>query len=520
MMITSRSRRSLGRLFLMLGLLVVLTAGSLAGAASERITYAIDVDIANLDPLNAIDPGSAAVFQQIYEPLVRINMKGGIDPTLARSWSVSQDKLTWTFTLRTGVKFHDGTAFNAGAVKAHFDRMFDPKKPNRSRGSFDMIADTKVVNDSTVAFVLKKPYAPFLSLMANPSVAICSPAAVAKWGDNYPFHPVGTGPWVFKEWVSGDHTTLVRNNNYWGMKPKVGELVFKPVPEPGARVIMLETGQADVANTLAPDEVQRLQSNSKIAVYKQPVLRGWFIGLNALEKPFDDVRVRRAMNYAIDVSAITDSILRGTARPLTAPVNSKVWGYSKQKDYAYDPAKAKQLLREAGYAQGFEANLWMPASGAGIVPEVSQAIQAMLGAVGVKVKITPFEMSAFIDNIIKDPEQSRKAGKQMILLGIGAGTGEASSIMNEFFHTESWAPVKYNRYFYSNKELDKLLSESLVTLDQAKQKAILAKAQKIVWEDAPWVFLYEMMGVYGARTNVKGLQWLPSNYILFNTVSK
>ncbi|MDD3599078.1 MAG: glutathione ABC transporter substrate-binding protein [Firmicutes bacterium] len=492
------------------------------GAAAEngRVVYAIDVDITNLDPVNSIDPGSAAVNQQIYEPLVRMGSTGDIEPVLAESWSVASDKITWSFNLKKGVKFQDGTPFDAAAVKTHFDRLLDPDKPSRARGAFTMIKKVETAGSHTVKFVLAKPYAPFLAVMTDLGGLICSPTAVEKWGDDYPFHPVGTGPWMFKEWLPADHTTLVPNPNYWGGKPKISELVFKPVPEPSARVIMLENGQADVANTIMPDEMKRLERSKDITVQRVPVLRGWFIGLNVLEKPFDDVRVRKALNHAVDVNIIANQILRGTARPLTAPVNSRVWGYSRQTEYEYDPVKAKKLLAEAGYAKGFEANLWVPASGAGFMPEVPQAIQAMLAEVGVKVKIIPFEMSAFIDNIIKDPVESKKSGKHMVMMGIGARTGEAATIMDEFFGTGSWAPVKYNRCFYSNEAVDKLLEQALQTFDQAKQKAILAKAQEMVWDEAPWIFLYEMMGVYGYRDNVKGLQWLASNYILFHTVEK
>ena len=512
---------SIRRGFLAIIAMVVLVAVvPVAVADSRRIVYAIDVDITNLDPINSIDPGSAAVTQQIYEPLVRIGSNGEIEPVLAESWSVGSDKVTWLFNLKKGVKFQDGTPFDAAAVKAHFDRLLDPDKPARARGAFDMVKKVEVASTYTVKFTLTKPYAPFLAVMTDLGGLICSPTAVKKWGDDYPFHPVGTGPWMFKEWLPADHTTLVPNPNYWGGKPKVSELVFKPVPEPSARVIMLENGQADVANSIMPDEMKRLERSKDIQIHKVPVLRGWFIGLNVLEKPFDDVRVRKALNHAVDVDIIANQILRGTARPLTAPVNAKVWGYSRQSAYEYDPAKAKKLLAEAGYAKGFEANLWVPASGAGFMPEVPQAIQAMLAEVGVKVKIIPFEMSAFIDNIIKDPAESKKAGKHMVMMGIGARTGEAATIMDEFFGTGSWAPVKYNRCFYSNKTVDKLLEQALQTFDQAKQKAILAEAQRIVWDEAPWIFLYEMMGVYGSRTNVKGLQWLPSNYILFHTVQK
>lgn len=492
--------------------------GTLAG--NGKIVYAIDVDLANMDPLNAIDPGSYAVFQHFYEGLVRMTMDGDIEPVLAESWSVSSDNVTWTFNLRKNVKFQDGTDFNAAAVKAHFDRMLDPKQPNKVAGTFEAIKEVSVASAYQVRFVLKRPYAPFLALLTSASASICSPTAVVKYGKDYPFHPIGTGPFVFKEWVAGDHTTMVRNENYWGKKPGVQEVVFKPVLEPSARVIMLETGQVDAANSIIPEEIARLNKNKNIIISKQPVLRGWFIGLNCLEKPFDNILVRKALNHAIDVEAITHEILRDTATPLTAPVNSRVYGYSRQADYEYDPIKAKNMLAEAGYKNGFECNLWVPASGAGFVPEVPVIIQAMLEQVGVKIKIVTFEMSAFIDNIIKNPEESKKSGKHMVMMGIGAGTGEAANIMKEFFHTISWAPAKLNRIFYSNKQVDKLLDEALGTFDVSMQKAVLANAQKLVWDDAPWIFLYEMMGVYGVSKNLTGLQWMPSNYIIFHTADK
>jgi len=499
---------------------ILVTIAPAARADSGRIVYAFDVDISNLDPVHTVDSGSYAVNQQIYEPLVRLSSTGEIEPVLAESWSVGSDNVTWYFNLRKDVSFHDGTRFDAAAVKTHFDRLLDPNKPARARGAFTMIKRVDVAGTYTVKFTLSKPYAPFLAVMTDLGALICSPTAVKKWGDDYPFHPVGTGPWMFKEWQPADHTTLVANPNYWGGKPKVSELVFKPTPEPSARVIMLETGQADVANGIVPDEMKRLERNKDITIQKVPVLRGWFIGLNMLEKPFDDVRVRKALNYAVDVNVITDQILRGTAKPLSAPVISKVWGYSRQPDYDYDPVKAKKLLAEAGYEKGFEANLWVPLSGPGFVPEVPQAIQAMLAEVGIKVKIMPFEMSAFIENILKGPAESKKAGKHMVMMGIGASTGEAATILHEFFGTSSWAPVYLNRCFYSNKIVDKLVEEAQQTFDQTKQKAILAEAQKTIWDEAPWIFLYEIMTIYGFRSNVKGLQWLVSNYLLFHTVQK
>src|SRR5690625_4864219 len=174
-----------------------LVTGAATAQSDDTVTYAIDADITNLDPIHAIDPGSAAVYLQINEPLVRINMEGDIVPVLATGWSVSEDNVTWTFELREGVTFHDGSAFNAEAVKAHFDRLLDPEQPNRSAGSFDMVAEVSAPTEYQVSFELTKPFAPFLALMTSPTATITSPTAVELYGNDYPFNPVGTGPWMF-----------------------------------------------------------------------------------------------------------------------------------------------------------------------------------------------------------------------------------------------------------------------------------------------------------------------------------
>ena len=501
---------------------IVLALALFVGISSvgaERFVYAMDIDIANLDTIHSIDTGSAAVNWQIYEPLVRLDINGDIVPLLAESWITSDDSLEWTFALREGVVFHDGTPFNADAVKYHFDRMLDPEKPNRTQGSFYMITDVVVDSEYEIRFVLDRPFAPFLALLTSISGGIASPTAVELHGDDYPFNPVGTGPWRFKEWIPGDRTILEANTDHWRNVPGYGTLEYRPVLEPGARVIMLETGAAHAAASISPSDIDRIEARGDIDVYIEPISRGWLISFNVKHKPFDDVRVRQALNYAIDVSVITDDILLGTARPFTSAVNSAVYGYAKQ-DYQYDynPEKARELLAEAGYPNGFDATIWYPGSGAGMEQDIPEVLQAMLADVGINLKLESMALATFVDAISKNPEDSAANGKELILLGMSAGTGEAANILFEFLHTDSWAPVNVNRGFYSNPVVDELIMDAMTTLEADAQLEIMAELQSVVWEDAPWVFLYEMSGVYGASKDVAGLNFLPQNYILFDEV--
>lgn len=503
--------------YILVALFAVLT---MSFSAAEKLVYAMDIDIANLDPIHSIDTGSAAVNWQIYEPLVRLNISGDIDAVLAESWTTSENNLEWTFKLREGVTFHDGTPFNAEAVKYHFDRMLNPDEPNRTQGSFYMIVDVLVDSEYEVRFVLDQPFAPFLALLTTISAGIASPTAVELHGDDYPFNPVGTGPWKFKEWIPGDRTILEANADHWRFVPGYDVLEYRTVLEPGARVIMLETGAADAAASIPPTDVERLRARGDLDVYVEPISRGWLISFNVLKEPFDDVRVRQAMNYAIDVSVITDDILLGTAQPFSSAVNSAVYGYTPQPEqYDYNPEKARELLAEAGYPDGFDATIWYPGSGAGMQQDIPEVLQAMLADVGINLKLESMALASFVDAISKNPEDSAENGKELILLGMSAGTGEAANILFEFLHTDSWAPVNVNRGFYSNPVVDDLIMKAMTTLDQEEQLAIMADLQAEVWEDAPWVFLYEMAGVYGAKKSVSGLNFLPQNYILFDEVT-
>src|SRR5213593_3793915 len=256
------------------------------------LTFATGADPDSLDPQNTQSNPGEQVNRMMHENLIRFNAKMQLEPGLAESWSVSKDGLTWTFKLRKGVKFHEGTAFDAKAVKYFFDRVLGDEKPFKA----------------------------FLFIMAHSAGAIVSPAAHQKWGKDLALHPVGTGPFKFVEWVKGDHVTMERNDAYWGGRPNLDRVLVKTVREDQARVLMLESGDADLIVNIPTEEIPRLKKDPRFTIESSPTARALFIVINVKKKPFDDVRVRQALNYAVNRDTIVKELFQNNAQVIPGPV--------------------------------------------------------------------------------------------------------------------------------------------------------------------------------------------------------
>jgi peptide/nickel transport system substrate-binding protein len=348
---------------------------------------------------------------QIYDPLVKFNVEQGDTipvpkPALAESWTVSDDKLTWTFKLRSGVTFHDGTPFNADAVIFGLDRVLNKNAPQYSAvtaggaGSFlQQVKSYSKVDDMTVAFVTPAPYAFLLDDLAL--FLIASPTAVTKYGADYVKHATGTGPFVMSKYVDGQEMDLEPNKNYWGEKAKLDKLILLPMPEPATRQAALQSGQVDWAEVPPPDSLDQFKAQN-YQIFLKPYRHTIIYELNGYKAPFNDVRVRQALNYAHD-RAGTVSLIHGVGVPATQympegdPWFDKNWG-----GYSYDPAKAKQLLSDAGYAKGFKMSLIYPTSGSGnMFPgPMTERLQQDLKAVGIEVDLVPLEWNTIITAFI------------------------------------------------------------------------------------------------------------------------
>ncbi|RYL92480.1 glutathione ABC transporter substrate-binding protein [Sporolactobacillus sp. THM7-4] len=497
---------SLVLMFCMLAL-VLSGCGSAGGTKKavskngKNIVVALDSNFVSLDPQDTNDNLSFTGEKTMLEGLIGFDKNMKIVPVLATSYKASKDAKTYTFKLRKGVKFQDGTPFNAEAVKFNFDRISDPKSTLKRHSLFAVIKETKVIDEYTVQFKLSQPFGAMINTFAHPAGMIISPSAVKKYGKDFMKHPVGTGPYKFASWTQGGNLKVVKNPNYWKKgEPKLDSITFKPVPEDGSRVDMLKTGEADLINPLPTVQAKALSGKNGIDVITNPSIGVRYMSMNTMKKPFNNVKVRQALNYAIDKKAFNSIVYNGYGAPATSSMGPEVQFYSKQKPYNYDVNKAKQLLKEAGYPNGFQTTLW--------AGNMSQSIKAMeflqqqLSKVNVKLKVVPMEAGTMSNKIwgVTNPE---KADIQLYYGGWTPSTGDADWAIRPLLGGASFPPAAYNTAYYKNSEADKLINAALQTADPAVRQKDYAQLQTKIWQDAPWVFLSTPDNVYGMRNYLK-----------------
>lgn len=483
-----------------------------------NLVYVLPSDIASFDPQNTKETVSGMVNSQIFDYLTELQPDGSVGPGLAESWETSADKLTWTFHLRKGIKFQDGTPFNAEAVKINYDRVLNKDNALPSIQLLSGVSEVKVVDDYTLQIVTKEPFGPLPFHLSHYSLGIISPAALKSMTpEELAQKPVGTGPFSLVSYTPNESIVLKANPNYWGAKPHVDTITFKPAPEAATRSVLLQTGAADIVAKISPQDVASLNEAKGVHVDVEPFTRVIFIHMNEKKEPFGNVKVRQALSYAIDRQSIVKNILKGYASVATGPMGKGVFGYTDAGHYTYDPQKAKQLLADAGYPNGFSTTMWVPAGRYQGAEEAAQAVQAQLADIGVKVDIQVKEWSSLLSQIKKGPDEAQW---DMLLLGFAPATNDADWQLYSQFNTKSWAPLSNNRSFYSNPEVDKLLDQGRFSTDQTERKAIYAKILKIIYQDAPELYLYQTTQIYGVSDKVSGLVYLPIDIQNLETVSK
>jgi len=483
-------------------LLLLVTAPALAQKPGGSLVIAQGVDAVTLDSHLVVDSPTFTVTSHIFETLFDYTPDGKIVPHLAESHSVSPDGLAWTLRLRKGVRFHDGTLLDAEAVKFNLERVLAPDTRSTYRFLISRLSKIEVVDASTLRLTTDKPFAPMLAHLTHGAIAIQSPAAIKKHGREYANFPTGTGPFRFKEWVRGDRLVLVRNGEYWGRKPLLNELIFRPVPEGGARVALIETGAAHVIVRVPPRDAPRLRGSKDVTVIDTPSVRTIYIAFNMLKPPFTDLRVRRALNHAVDKPAIVQHILGGMGRPSDAPVSPGIFGYRPIMSYEYDPARARRLLAEAGHPSGFRTELYCPTGRYLNDIQVCEAVQAQLREVGVDAAIKTMEWAAYLDATKKGPQESVVP---MYMLGWGTVTGDADYGLYALFHSSQWTPAGQARNFYKNPKVDELLDRGRAATRPALRETAYRDAMELIMKDAPWLFLHAESQLSAVRKNVKGV---------------
>lgn len=460
---------------------------ALSGAADAKtLTVGVSANLTGLDPSNINDTLSQSATRMIYQGLYGFDQDMQLVPVLAESYTVSDDAKEYTFKLRQGVKFHDGTDFNAQAVKVSVERLADPANRLKRQSLVSMLDHVEVVDDTTVKIVLKEPFGALVNNLAHAGAMIFSPAALEKYGKDIDRNPVGTGPFKFKSW-SADTLQVERNDSYWreGL-PKVDGVTLRSVPENGSRVAMLQAGEAQMITPVPSEMVKVIEKNPAIEVVNQPSIVEWYVAMNTMKKPFDDPRVRQALNYAVDRNAFCKVVLNGFCTPADSPMPALLKFYAKQGEWPYDPAKAKQLLADAGYADGFETEMWSGNSTTSI--RAMQFLQQQLAQVGVKVNVTPLE-AGVLDNKLWGVQTPQEATVQMYYAGWSSSTGDADWALRPLFWGKGFPPKFFNVAYYHNPEVDAALEAAIATADDAKRAEAYAKAQSLIWQDAPWITL-------------------------------
>jgi peptide/nickel transport system substrate-binding protein len=473
-----------------LGAMVGPQVGRDAFAASrERVTIYHSSVADSIHPYNHSSSPIYGNWQHVIEPLIEFDTaKKDYVGVLAESWEFQGKR--WVFKLRKGIKFHSGAPLTSKDVVFSVEKMRDTKGGSLQAPNFKDVTEIQTPDDQTVIFVTKQPIATLLDRIENRF--ILSKVAGDKFGDQLYQNPIGTGPYKFVSFQRGGNMVFTRNDDYWGGKAAIKEVVFRKVTEDAARLAALESGQADFINNVPIHEVARLNRHPRIRIDQIEGLRMFFLTMNVAFKPFDNKLVRQAANYSIDAPAIVKNIFDGIGYAINGPVGPNVIGADpKLKRYPYDPQKAKQLLAQAGYPNGCDVQFYYSAGRYPKDREVCQVVAAQMVKGGFRVELISQEWALFWG-------QDGVNGGKLPFYYIGRGSlVDADTLYDQYFRTGTT-----KRCNYSNPELDKLIEEQQRTPETKKRVALLQQAGRILMEDVPFVPLYNLADIYGAAKNL------------------
>jgi peptide/nickel transport system substrate-binding protein len=479
-----------------LALLSQPAAAAVDPPRQDTVILAFDADLPTMDPHMHILRTGVITFYHMFDNLVVRDLKTmQIVPHLATSWKTI-DELTWEFTLRHDVTFHNGDKFTAHTVKFNYDRCLNPEQKCPQRGNHAKIKEVQVVDDFTVRFITHDPYPIMLERMQN--FQMVSEKVARDKGDAFMAeNPIGTGPYKFVHWLKGREILMERNENYWGAKPAIKYAKIRIIPDKATQVADLLAGGIDIVRALPPDQIEVLKASGAAYVTTAPVLRTAFIQLDSQgrteKNPFMDKRVRQAVNYGTNIDKIIEFVLDGQAKRTANVINPLAFGYDPDvKPYPYDPEKAKKLLADAGYPNGFEVRFLSTGADVPAQKQAAEAIQADLAKIGVHLKINHIEDTNSVVAQVKEGK-----GGPMFQWSWGYySVFDADGILYDIFHSGNpWA------YFWSD-ETDKLIDEGRSTLAQERRKQIYSKVQQILTEEAAHLFMWGIYGIWGVNKRV------------------
>ena len=495
---------------------LALAGFAVSAHAAKDVVVAVQSNFTTTDPYDANDTLSQAVAKSFYQGLYGFDKNLKMIPVLADSHTVSKDGLVYTLKLKSGIKFHDGTDFNAEAVKVSFDRVTNPENKLKRYTLYKNIAKTEAVDATTVRVTLKEPFSPFINTLAHPSGVIISPAALTKYGSKgIAQNPVGTGPFKFVEWKSTDYLKVAKWEGYWKKGyPKIDSITWRPVVDNNTRAAMMQTNEAHFAFPMPPEALESLSKKASLEVTAAPSIIHRYLSMNTQQKPFDNPKVREAINYAINKDALVKVAFSGYAIPAEGVLPQGVEYATKLGPWPYNPAKAKELLKEAGYPNGFESTLWS-AYNYTTAQKVIQFVQQQLAQVGIKVQVRALEAGQRVE-LVESAQDPATAPVRMYYVGWSSSTGEADWAMRPLLASESLPPKMFNTAYYKNPEVDADIAKALVTTSSAEKARLYADAQQRIWKDAPWAFLVTEQLLSVRARNLTGFYVIPDGSFNFD----
>ena len=474
-----------------------------------------------LDPTGTTAASVMRATRLIYQTLILPDLTQSADDVpapplvegLAESWEVDEDATEFTFSIRQGVEFHDGTPLDANAFVFNWDRALNEDFEHYSGQAASFLNSTlrwvesyEAEDDMTFTVQLSEPFASFLLHMSNEAFGVISPAAIEEHGEDIGSNPVGTGPFRYVDRVAGDRIDLERNEDYWDDNARLEGIVIRPISESASRVAALQGGEVDFVVTIPPDSVQMLEDEPDIEVVFAGPPHVWFWMLNFRDTPTQDKLVRQAMNYAIDRESLVNDILSGTAEPAAGPVPPGNPAYNPDvTGYEYDPERALALLEEAGYGDGFELAGFVPDSGSGMmVPmDMNEFIQSNLADVGISVTFDVMEFGAFIER------GGQGLQEEDGFLQTSWGSNDMFWV-EEMFHSALHPPNGNVRTWYDNPEVDELLEQARGEADEELRVSLYQQAEELIIEDATWLFVCHDRAPKAYHNSVQGFVGAPS----------
>ena len=485
---------------LVLAVLFFALTAAAAWAKGDVLTVANQYDAKSLDPIATTDMASGGVMRAIYDNLLEIKPDLTLEPRLAESWRQLND-LEYEFVLRKGVAFQNGEPFTADDVKFTFERAMGPAG-NMVRSLVEDMESVTAVDDHKVVVKLKKPNATFLMSLGHTFALMLNRKAVESAGDDYGMNPVGTGPFRLEQWEKGSKVTLTRFDDFWGDKPAYRTLIFRAVTEPSSRTIELETAAVDISYYIAPNDIKRIEENPQLQLFRTGDTSVTYMGLNCAKPPFDDVRARKAIAHALDVTVVHNAAWRGVGSVPAGAMPPSIRYYDKeQKVRQQDKELAKKLMEEVGIKAGTKFQIWTNERKERV--DMATIIQNQLEEYGITSEIKILEWGAYLDGL-------KKKEHDLFILGWNSSVPDPDYALGGVFLSNMIGTQNFA--YFDNKEVDEMLYQGRQMVDGPEREALYVKVQRKLNDEYPWIYLHNDEWIIGAQKDVKDFGLNPLGY--------